>query len=741
MNALKREQTNNTFVRFVDSKPILDMLHILSNAGRKNFDENGAWEICLCALILNLEPQCKVIKILEALPSDTRPMDELDFLNTMANLGYFCRKADVDLNDIDARLLPGVFVPATGTPCIMLGRQGSDDLQFYDPISKLISETPSSFDKGGTVWFFQKYDENRTSLSKFIRQGSGQTWFRALLNRFYGTFAQVMTTGLILNFIALATPLFIMLVYDRVIAAESIEILPMIALGAFIAIIFEWQLRRIRSTGLSWLSGRLDNVVSNKIFSHLIGLSPDLIERASVAAQIARIKTFESVRDFFSGSVFLSLLEAPFIFLSIIAIAIIAGKIVFIPVVMIFGYIMLFTYARKKIKVLIRLAAKTSSVRQQFVIETFDKIEGIQMHGLDQKWREKYRNLSGREMMAHFHLGWLGQVSETLAHGFTIIATISTIGFGVHMIWSGSMTTGALVAVMILVWRVLTPFYSLCTMVPRLEQLRNSIVQVNNLMDIETESEEAKSYSRLTKIKGEIYFHDVGFRYGDESDYTFQSLSFQARAGDLIAITGSNGTGKATILKLIKSLHQPTQGAIRIDGFDIRQLDAPNLRRQIAYVPKTPNFFNGTIIDNMRLSNPTASEEEIIKGLELANAWDDIQKFPMGLETIIGACADVQITSSLATRLSLARAYIHPASILLIDELPNTLLLDQTGKNLKDYLARAKGKRTVIICTYREDYMKLANTIVWLRGSSSPKVGGRDIIFENIKNNKMAVNT
>lgn len=728
------QSDDSAFRRFTDSQPILDMLDLLAKTGRDNFNANGAWEICLCALILKMEPNCKVQRILESLPYDARPMDEADFLNCFAHLGYVCRPAESNLDDIDDRLLPGVFMPTQGSPCIVLGRDSEDRMLFYDPIAKIVSHVPPFSDKDGKIWFFQKYDENRTSISKFMRQGSGLTWFQALLGRFKGTFAQVMTAGLILNFIALATPLFIMLVYDRVIAAGSMQTLPMLALGAAIAIAFEWRLRNIRSTGLSWLAGRLDNIVSNKIFAHLIGLSPDLIERASVAAQIARIKTFESVRDFFSGSVFMSLLEAPFVFLSVAAIAFIAGDLVWVPLFMAVGYVGIFFFVRHRIKISIRIAAKASSARQQFTIETFEKIDGIRSHGLTKKWQEKFRHLSGREMMSHFDLAWLGMISETLAHSLTIIAAVMTVGFGVHMIWAGAMSTGALVATMILVWRVLTPFYSLCTMVPRLEQLRNSILQVNNLMDIDTEAEEAKSFSRLPKLKGEVSFHDVSFRYNEDSDRAFQNLSFEARAGDLLMITGSNGTGKATVLKLIKSLHRATEGTVRIDGFDIRQLDAPDLRRQIAYVPKTPHFFNGSVIENLRLSNPMATEEEIIKALELADVWDDIQKLPEGLQTTIGSHGKAKITSSMASRLSLARAYLHPASLLLIDELPNTLLSGKAGKNLKDYLSRAKGKRTIIMCNYREDYMKLADTIVWLRGLSSPVTGSRDIILEMMHN-------
>ncbi len=731
--AANAAQDDKAFERFVDSQPILNMLALLSRTGRSHFEEEGAWEVCLCAMVMKLEPQCTVQRILEALPYHNDKMDAEDFLNTMAHLGYFCRKAESALEYIDERLLPAVFIPDYGHPSIIIGREADGRHRFYDPISKLVSNVAPSTENSGHIWFFQKYDEQKSSLSKFMRKGSGYSWFYALLRRFNGTFAQVMTAGFILNIIALITPLFIMLVYDRVIAAGSMETLPMLAVGAFIAIGFEWKLRGIRSRGLSWLAGRLDNIVGNRILAHLIGLSPDTIEKASVSAQIARIKTFESVRDFFSGSVFLSVLEAPFVFIAIGAVMMIAGPLVYVPLSVSVAYIALFIYIRQKVKVYIRLAAKNSSARQQFTIETFEKLHGIRGQGLTGKWQQKFRHLSGQEMMSHFVLGWYGILAETCAHTLTVLAAVMTVGFGVHLVWAGAMSAGALVASMILVWRILTPFYAICTMIPRLEQLRNSIHQVNQLMDIETEAEAARSFSRLPRLSGALSFQNVSFKYQPDQDVIFSNLTFEAKAGDLVAITGGNGSGKATILKLLKSLHQPETGTIRLDGFDIRQLDAPHLRRQIAYVPKTPHFFHGSILENLRFSNPLASREDIEKALDLANILEAVQELPKGLDTVIGYHSDIKLTSNMQACLSLARAYLHPAALLLIDELPNKLLSGRTGQNLKDYLARAKGKRTILFCTYREDFMKLADTIVWLKEQEKPLCVTRADFFDNIK--------
>lgn len=326
-------------------------------------------------------------------------------------------------------------------------------------------------------------------------------------------------------------------------------------------------------------------------------------------------------------------------------------------------------------------------------------------------------------MLAHFHLNWLGLLAETGAHALTISAAAATIGFGVQLVWSGDMSTGALVATMILVWRVLTPFYGLCTMIPRLEQLRNSILQVNKLMDLDTEAMEAHGAARLPALRGRVGFTNATLRYGEDADPVFSELSFEANPGELVVITGDNGAGKTSLLKLVKGLYQAAGGSVQIDGFDIRQLDAPDLRRQIAYVPQAPDFFYGTILDNLRLSNGLADTAAVEAALLQADAWQEVLALPNGLETLIGRQGERSLPLALTTKLSLARAYLNPAPLLLIDELPNVLLSGRTGKNLRDYLVDIHGRRTVLLVTYRDDFMALADRVVILRRDEAPWVG------------------
>lgn len=708
--------------------PVADMMSVLYQTGHADHETGSPWENCLCAALLTLEPSCKTYRLLESMPYGKHGLDETGLLNTLAHLGYFARHTRQALRDIDPRLLPALFIDNNGRPSVVI-EKSDETARLYMDSGIVTVNMAKGGSTMGTCWFFEKYDENRSAMSKFMRAGSGKSWFRAVLSRFKGTLIQVLVSGLMINLIALGTPLFIILIYGRVIASGSADTLPMLALGMAITIVLEFFFRRSRSKALSWLAARMDNIVGNRIFAHLVGLPAELIERASVAAQIARIKTFESVRDFFSGSVFLSMMEIPYVVLALLAMTAVAGKLVLVPLLIGCAYIGLFMMVHRKVKVVIRLAAKASSARQQFTIESFEKLRSIRSQGLTRLWQKKFRELSGHEMAAHFQLNWLGMVAETCAHTLTLMAAVLTIGLGVLMIWSGSMGTGALVASMILVWRILTPFYSMCTMIPRLEQLRNSIVQVNTLMDIDTEAMQGKTASRLPRMRGGIDFSHVTFRYNEKADPVLKGFTMTVKPGDTVIVTGENGSGKSTLLKLLKSLYKVSEGSLLIDGFDIRQLDAPDLRRQIAYVPQNPDFYNGTIIENMRVGNPLATEEDIMNALDMADARADIEALSDGIHTVIGRYGSTALQSGLQTKLSLARAYLHPAQIMLIDEIPNTLLSGRLGKNLREYMISIKGRRTCIMVSYREDFMRIADTVAVLKRGEPAQIGvHKDII-------------
>lgn len=709
------------------NRAIHDLRARLAGSVWRNRSQRNKWEICICALALTLEPDCDWRRLADSLPYGLRRFGKDEFLDSIANFGYLARPAYLPAEDIDERLLPCLFIADdSGHTCIIVSRDHVYDCHG----ERFLNQLPHS---GGEVWFFEEYTEARSSLSAQSRKVTGKTWFGAVLKRFISSYWQILAIGLFLNLAALSGPLFIMTVYDRVISAHTPDVLLMLSVGVAMAIVLEWFLRQTQSKILSGFASRLDNVVSNHIFGRLLSLSPGYIERASVPAQIARMKTFESVRDFFSGGVFLALLEMPFSVIALIAIAVIAGPLFLVPLAVTFLYLGLFAMIWRKVKVRIRDAARATSARQQFSLETFEKIASIRTFGLTDIWQKKYEELVAREVSTHFKLQWMGNLGETLAHGLTVMSSVAVVSFGVHLIWAGQMSAGALVAAMILCWRVLTPFYSLCTMIPRLDQLRNSVRQVNELMNIEEEKSLGEMPRRARAWKGHVAFGNVGLRYPGDVNPVFAGLTFTAKPGEVVLITGDNGSGKTSLLKMIMGMYAPQAGTIQIDGHDTRQFDPQDLRRHIAYISQYPHFFEGTIESNLRLASPLATDKEIQMALKQANVWDDVQRLPKGLQSPLGAEKAVYVSANMAFRLCLARAYLHRAPILLIDELPNSLMNDAAGQELLDSLLRMKKGRTVFMVTYRNDLMAAADQIIVLRRRRPPIVGGARLVHQRLK--------
>lgn len=706
------------------------LMDLMSKPAWRTGDGRGPWLACLAAMVLALDPACKARRLLDSMTA-VEGGDLTGLRGTMAQLGYFSETLDTSMRDIDGRLLPCLFTAdARPDAPYVIFAQKDGDLTIYDSQRHDIRPLPRRDAEAalqGTACFFKAYDPHLQTTSRFMRSAVKRGWFSALVGRFSVSFWQVLVTCLALNIFALAPPIFIMMVYDRVISPYDLSSLAMLTVGVSMALVAEWALRDIRSEGLAWMTARLDNLVGGRIFSHLIGLSPALIERASVAAQVARIRTFESVRDFFSSAVFLSFLEIPFVVIAVGVMWAVAGPLVLVPVCMIAGYAALFFTMQARIRRVMRLAAKATSARQQFIIESHERLRSIRVNGLGKAWEDKFDTLTGRDAVLGFRLSFLGTVAETLAHALMVLSVVLTIGFGVGLIWAGSITTGALVASMILVWRILLPFYSLCTMIPRLEQLRSSIEQVNSLMDIESEAELAQTAASLNALRGHIVIDSATLRYENAVSPAIDSLMLDLPPGRMAAVTGRNGSGKSSLLKLVKGLYRPESGAVRIDGYDIRQMDAAELRRQIAYVPQKPDFFPGTLRENIAIGNPFASETDIENALLLADAWEDCRA---QLDKTI---AEVHMTPSLAARLSLARAYLQNAAVVLIDEMPNTLMNGTAGENLRTYIRQSHGKRTIIAVAHRGDLLALADVIIHLRRGAKAAAGNREDMLRHLR--------
>jgi ATP-binding cassette subfamily C protein LapB len=467
----------------------------------------------------------------------------------------------------------------------------------------------------------------------------------------------------------------------------------------------------MRNVRLSQFGGRVDHYVSCSVFERLLFLPPLYTERSAVSSQVARLKDFENVREFFTGPLATLFFEMPLVFVYLVVMGFLAHWLVLIPFVLLLAYGVLLSLMHLRLRENSQKAAATGSARQEFLMESVAKMRDIRLAGMESVWNDRYRIISGNASLASFKSSHTAQIVETFSYVLMSLGGIAMLGFGVTGVIEGSLTVGALISAMMLVWRIIAPMQICCASITRLQQLRASVKQVKRLLSLQPEHVSYTPTSPIPRTRGQITFHRVSLRYSPDSEPALLGVSLEIQPGQIVAVRGSNGSGKSTILKLILGLYRPQNGSVRIDGVDIRQYDPIALRQMISYVPQNVDLFPGTIRENLLFANPSASEDQCYQALDESCALQDIKLLPQELDTMVEGAGAENISFLLKQRINMARAYLRPAAIMLFDEASHSLGPDNDIA-FQRKISSLRGKSTVVLVTHREDHMRRADQLL-----------------------------
>lgn len=682
-----------------------------------NWGRVTQYAACLSPLLEALGWRGDSEQVIESMPHFKSTMDQLDFRSALANLHYESHSEQTTLGAIDSRLYPCLFDPNKGSLKILLS-EDEEGIYLFDAKNQeyRYADVKQDLKASGEAFYFKPIPRE-----KIGQWNSSQNWFRAVAGRFAPLTRQILMITFILNILALATPLFIMAVYDKVIGANSAETLKYLVIGIIIAFVCDIVLRLMRGRMLSYIGARLDYIVGSTVLQKILSLPIAQTERSSLGSKIARFREFDMIREFFIGPMAMSILEIPFVFIFLIAIGLIAGPLVLIPIAMMVLYLIAAFIILPIIQKRTTDDLSHSASKGAFVTECFNNMRSIKQLGAEEIWLERYRDISTGTAKAGVHNNMIGAIAQTFAHVVMILSGILTLTFGINRVFDETMTIGALVATMALVWRMLSPTQSIFLALTKLNQVGISIKRLNQLFTLASESNPYAS-SKLKKFKGQISFSRVSFRYSAEQDPAVMGLDMQIAPGEVIAFAGANSSGKSTVIKLLAGLYQPQVGRVAIDGVDIRQIDPLELRKSIGYMPQYSELFHGTIKQNLLLAKSSASDAQIIEACEMANLLDDINELPNGLETRIGDQILQQLPAGFQQRLIMARAFLTNAKIMIFDEPGNTL--DEEGdRAFLDAVEKIRGKATVIIITHRPSHMRVADRVVLMNRGMVQTIG------------------
>lgn len=665
-------------------------------------------------------------ELLEAIPHFAQQLDLVDLRNILVNLGYESDPVDTRLDNLSAELYPVLFESRQGDVWVLSERSG-DSVSYFDAhAGEYRVAHINTLKKSGRAYLFT--DKSPTHGVKQSEAAAGE-WFDGIAGRFRKMVTHLLLMTFFINLSALFVPIFIMMIYDKVIGAKSLESLPFILSGVAILVLTDLILRNKKAKAMGAVAGRLDYLIGVETFKQLLFLPPIFTERSTVSAQLSRLKQFDSLRDFFTGPSAAFVLEMPFILMFILAVAVLAGPIAYIPLFMVVAYFVVGMLFRPPMQRKVVRSGRARTDKETMLMQTFDGHREIKAIGGESVWRERFREVSGEAVRSNYDIFIANALMTNVSQALMTLSGIAVLAWGALRVMEGSMSIGALIATMTLAWRVLTPLQGMFLSYAKFQQMLKSVKQINNLMKLSVEKDE--SHIELTKQGGrpDLKVDRVSFRYDANRDPALLGASFDVKPGEMVAIVGFTGSGKSTLLKLIAGMYKPQAGALLLDGVDLRQLNALDLRRSMAYVPQEIKMFHGTIAQNLRLNNCMASDELLEDAAEKAGILDDIRRLPDGFDTRIGDKTLKKFPPGFTRALSIARAFCCNPQVVLLDE-PGSSLDNDSDTQFMQHLEKLKGEHTVVMVSHRPSHIRLADKAVFLDQGSVRFVGDPDKAIE-----------
>lgn len=556
-----------------------------------------------------------------------------------------------------------------------------------------------------------------------------KSWFWEIVLKDWKRYVDIMFASMLANILALATIVFSMNVYDRVIPSQSIPTLWVLAGGVLIAAIFEFALKYSRLILSDMIGKRADLRISDKVFGHALRIKNS--ERSkSTGTFISQVRELEGVRELVTSTTITAFADLPFFFLFLGIFWMIGGNLFWVIVVIVPLMIIPGLLAQKKLAQLAKEGMRESSIRNAILVEAVQGIEDIKLLRAESRFQNQWNHMNdvsaSISMKQRKIVGVLGLWTQKL-QGLTFAIVVLV---GCFAVMEGDMTTGALVACSILSSRMLAPIAQVTGVLGRYQQAKTAKEGLDELMAKNVDHPDRTQLIQRSVINGKYELSGVVFKYGEDDPKPSVIIpKLVINPGEKIAILGRNGAGKSTILQLLSGMQTAVQGKVTLDEIDITLLDPSDIRRDVGLLNQSAHLFFGTVRENLTLGAPLATDEDLLKALSVTGALAFIQDKKEGLDHIILE-GGVGFSGGQRQALLLSRLLICQPNILLLDE-PTASIDDVSEKLLIDHMKTWLGHRTLIVATHRRAVLELVDRIIVVNEGRVVMDGPRDQILNN----------
>ena len=549
----------------------------------------------------------------------------------------------------------------------------------------------------------------RENMSTDGRKTFGIRWFVPELRRQWRLFTDVAICALLLYALGLALPIFFQLVIDKVLVHESFTTLYVLAAGAAAALAFEAIFSFLRRYLLLYATNKVDIRVATKTFSHLLGLPVTFFEHISAGVLVKHMQQAGRIREFLTGRLFLTTLDALslFVFIPVLALYSLKLTCVVLAFTAIIGVVvaLLMGPFRRRLYDLYQ----AEGARQALLVETVHGMRTVKSLAMEPLQGKTWDDRCAQAVSMRFGVEKISATAQAVTGFLEKMMTLGIIGLGALDVFSGELTIGALVAFNMLAGRVSGPLVQLVTMVHEYQEVALAVKMLGEVMNQKPEKDGNRDGLR-PDLTGKIEFENVSFRYGAEGAPALDDVSFSIAPGSVFGIVGRSGSGKTTLTRLISGMYPVQQGLLRIDGYDSRELELEHLRRNLGLVLQDSFLFRGTIRENIACVKRDATFAEVVRAAQLAGADEFIERLPRGFDTLIEEDAS-NLSGGQKQRLAIARALITDPRILILDE-ATSALDSESEMIIRRNLRRIAAGRTVIIVSHRLSMLADANEIL-----------------------------
>jgi ABC-type bacteriocin/lantibiotic exporter with double-glycine peptidase domain len=517
--------------------------------------------------------------------------------------------------------------------------------------------------------------------------------FLRLLREHAGVLQRVLVTSAMVQLFALAMPVLVGVLVDRVIPRGDVQLLGVLGAGLAVIVGFSFLSSILRSYLLLYMRTHLDARMTLDFLDHLVDLPYAFFQQRSAGDLIMRLSSNSTVREILTSGALSGVLDG--LLVTLYLVLLFAASPTMGVLVLILGALRvgLFLFTRKRTRDLMSRSLQTEAKSQSYQVNMLAGIETLKAAGAEHRSVEQWSHLFVDVLNVSLARGRLSAFVDSTLSALGTASPLVILVWGAVQVLQGHLTLGTMLALNALAVGFLTPLSTLISNAFQFQLLGSYLDRIEDVLETPREQDPA-AVKPAPRLKGNIHLEKVSFRYGPFAPWAVEDVSIEIPAGRFVALVGRSGAGKSTLASLLVGLYTPTEGRILFDGLDLAELDLRSVRRQVGVVPQHPYLFGHSIRGNVTLSDPTLPLSRAVEAAKLAHIHDDVLAMPMGYDSIL-ADGGASLSGGQRQRLALARALVHRPAILLLDE-ATSALDTRTEREIQHELEGLRTTRIVI---------------------------------------------